>query len=127
MAIPIPNDIRELNIVHLKIFLRIDEDLDDIAEDMFLEMILASAKSFILSYLNVPDFEYLEQKHNSAGEVVGVKEIPKELSMACLMLCLHWYENRSMVTQRYETGKEIPFTFSALLSPHRRYITGCED
>ena len=94
-----PQDI-DLEIV--KNYLRID--FDDVDNDRMLNIILASAKSFVQTYLN--------------WKFVDVDEIPLEITIALLAIVEHWYKNRG-VTSEDATVNELPYVFSGILDMHR--------
>lgn len=112
------DDIRDLTLEDVKCYLRVDyED-----EDVFIATMLEAARSMILSYLNVEDFDYYLHYYDIDGNIIGDRVMPREFSLACLMLCGHWYERRELVTGKYEQGKQIPFGFEMILHPHRNYF-----
>ncbi len=116
------NDIRDLTIEEVKKYLRVENNL----EDTTITIMLEASKSMILSFLNVDSFEYYLHYYDSNGNIIGDREIPKEFTMASLMLCSHWYERRELVTGRYEQGKQLPFGFETILAPHRNYLKGVD-
>lgn len=94
-----PQDI-DLEIV--KNYLRID--FDDVDNDRMLNIILASAKSFVQTYLN--------------WKFVDVDEIPLEITIALLAIVEHWYKNRGVMSED-ATTKELPYVFAGILNMHR--------
>lgn len=117
------SDIRDLTIADVKSYLRVEHDL----EDMTIKIILESAKSMILSYLNAPNFEYYENYYDAFNNVIGERDLPSEFTMAALLLCSHWYDRRELVTPKYEQGKVLPFGFDHILAPYRNWMTEVED
>lgn len=116
-------DVRNLTIEEVKEFLRIEHNLEDVT----LTVILESAKSMVLSYLNAPNFEYYENYYDANGEVIGERDVPTEFTMAVLLLCSHWYERRELVTPKYEQGKVLAFGVDHILQPYRNWLAGVED
>ena len=91
--------ITELDILMIQNYLRIDH-VDD---DMLLELMLDSSKSFIENYLN--------------QKFVDMLEVPSEFTIAALALISHWYEKRMVTNDK--ASKEILYSFSGILDPHR--------
>lgn len=81
----------------LKNYLRIDHDLDDIE----LELYLASSKSYIQNYTGLSESEMDEHI---------------EFSIPILMLCSHFYENKSVAVSKSAIDK----IFGNILNMHRR-------
>ena len=93
---------QDINLEIVKNYLRID--FDDVDNDRMLNIILASAKSFVQTYLN--------------WKFVDVDEIPLEITIALLAIVEHWYKNRG-VTSEDATVNELPYVFSGILDMHR--------
>jgi len=91
--------ITELDLITIKNYLRIDGPEDDI----LIELMLTSAKSFIENYLN--------------QKFVEMVEVPSEFTIACLALISHWYEKRAVSNDK--ASKEILYSFSGILDMHR--------
>lgn len=90
----------ELDVFDAKSFLRIDYDLDDV----FIEMALESAKSYICHYTK-----------RSSQEL---NKIP-EISMATLVLMAHFYDNRSLETDT----ETLNYTIGKMLGAHWFYMS----
>ena len=90
----------DLDIYDAKSFLRIDYDLDD----MFIEMALDSAKSYVCSYTKRP-----------ASELDAYPEI----SMAVLVLTAHFYDNRTLEADT----ESLNYTIGKLLGLHWYYMS----
>lgn len=116
-------DVRNLTIQEVKDYLRIEHNLEDIT----LTILLESAKSMVLSYLNTPNFEYYENYYDGDGNIIGDRDVPSEFTMAVLLLCAHWYERRELITPKYEQGKPLPFGFDHILAPYRNWLQGVEN
>lgn len=95
----------DIDVPFLKEYLRIEEDFND--DDILLETCIISAKSYI---------------HNYLGEEV---EIPQEATMALLILCSYWYQQRT-ITSEGEAKRELPYVFEGLLSQSRNWKVGLE-
>ena len=95
--------ITEINIDIVKDYLRLDHSEDD----EFLGILLSSARSFIQSYLNLKfdDFE----------------EIPDELTIACLAIISHWYENRQVEVSNSKSLQELGYIFSGILDIYKNW------
>lgn len=94
--------VTEIDLEMVKNYLRIDFNDDDI----FLNTLIASAKSFIQSYLKrkFTDFE----------------ELPDEFTIACLAIVGHWYGNRSIqAVGTANSAQELKYMFGGLLDPYR--------
>lgn len=98
--------ITDLTLQHVKDYLKIDYEDDDV----LLQTMIVSAKSFIQNYLNKKFSEMIAD-----GE-----EIPDEFTIACLAIIAHWYENRRVMGDK-DTGKELSYIFSSLLDLHRSW------
>jgi uncharacterized phage protein (predicted DNA packaging) len=98
--------ITDLDLVLVKQYLKIDY-LDD---DILLETMLTSAKSFIQNYLKKKFTDY----------AIDNEEIPDEFTIACLAIISHWYEKREVQGDK-ATGKELAYVFSGLLDMHRNW------
>lgn len=94
--------VTEIDLEMVKNYLRIDFNDDDI----FLNTLIASARSFIQSYLKrkFTDFE----------------ELPDEFTIACLAIVGHWYGNRSIqAVGTANSAQELKYMFGGLLDPYR--------
>ena len=89
----------DLDIYDAKSFLRIDYDLDD----MFIEMALDSAKSYVCQYTKRP-----------ASELDAIPEV----SMAVLVLMAHFYDNRTIPSTSDTT---MEFVLRQTLGMHHIY------
>ena len=90
----------ELDIFDAKSFLRIDYDLDD----LFIEMALESAKSYVCQYTK-----------RTAKELDSYPEI----SMAVLVLMAHFYDNRTLEADT----ESLNYTIGKLLGLHWYYMS----
>lgn len=90
----------ELDIYDAKSFLRIDFDTDD----MFIELALESAKSYVCNYCK-----------RSAEELDSIPEV----CMAVLVLTAHFYDNRSLETDT----ESLNYTIGKLLGLHWYYAS----
>jgi len=91
--------ITELDSVTIKNYLRIDH-IDD---DILIELMMDSSKSFIGNYLN--------------QKFIDMLEVPTEFTIAALALISHWYTKREVTNDK--ASKEILYSFSGILDPHR--------
>lgn len=90
----------EIDLYDCKNFLRIDFDEDD----LFIEMALDSAKSYVCHYCK-----------RSAEDL---DEIP-EVCMAVLVLMGHFYDNRSLETDT----ETLNYTIGKMLASHKYYMS----
>lgn len=95
--------VTDLTLDDLKKYLRVEYSYDD----EWLEVILASAKSFIQNRMKV--------KFEEFGD-----DLPQEFTIACLSLCSHWYKNKAI--EKDANSKEISFIFSSIIDLHRDYL-----
>ena len=93
---------QEIDLEIVKNYLRID--FDDWDNDKILNIIIASAKSFVQSYLN--------------WKFTDVEEVPAEITIALLAIVEHWYKNRGVMAED-TTVNELPYVFSGILDMHR--------
>ena len=90
----------EIDLYDCKNFLRVDFNEDD----LFIEMALDSAKSYVCHYCK-----------RSAEDL---DEIP-EVCMAVLVLMAHFYDNRSLETDT----ETLNYTISNMLGSHWYYMS----
>lgn len=102
--------ILDLELEHSKMYLQIDDLFID--DDTFIELCLVSARSYVQSYLNW-------------GKLIDIpkEDLPQELTIACLMLMAHFYEQRKIVDIN---TKEVAMTLSSILSLHKSYTFGVD-
>lgn len=94
----------DVDVPFLKEYLRIEEDFTD--DDILLETCITAGKSYINNFL-------------------GTEEIPQEATIALLILCSYWYNQRT-ITSEGEAKRELPFVFSGLLNQSRNWKVGLE-
>lgn len=90
----------ELDLYDAKAYLRIDFDLDD----LFIELALDSAKSYVCNYCKRP----MEDLDDIA-----------EICMAVLVLTAHFYDNRSLEADT----EALNYTIGKLLGNHWFYMS----
>ena len=90
----------EIDLYDCKNFLRVDFNEDD----LFIEMALDSAKSYVCHYCK-----------RSAEDL---DEIP-EVCMAVLVIMAHFYDNRSLETDT----ETLNYTISKMLGSHWNYMS----
>lgn len=95
------------NLVLVKNYLRVDYTEDDV----LIQLMIDSAKSYIQSYLNQP-FEVFE-------------DIPVEFTLAALNLVAEWYEHRTIGNEK--AAHEYLYNFSGLLDIHRKWLPETSD
>lgn len=102
--------ILDLELEHAKMYLQMDDLFVD--DDTFIELCLVSARSYVQSYLNW-------------GKLIDIpkEDLPQELTIACLMLMAHFYEQRKIVDIN---TKEVAMTLSSILSLHKSYTFGVD-
>ena len=93
----------EIDLYDCKNFLRVDFNEDD----LFIEMALDSAKSYVCHYCK-----------RSAEDL---DEIP-EVCMAVLVIMAHFYDNRSLETDT----ETLNYTISKMLGSHWYYISNSQ-
>jgi uncharacterized phage protein (predicted DNA packaging) len=100
--------ITELDLLFVKEYLKVDFTDDD----TLISTLLVAAKSYIETLLGykLTSFENFE-------------DIPDELTIACLMLVAHWYDQRQIQTTG-TLGVEMAFAISAIVDAHRDHIKG---
>lgn len=96
---------QDVDLKLMKIYMRID--FADEENDMFLNIIIKAAKSFVQSYLN---WNFVD-----AGE-----NIPLEITLAVMAIAEHWYKNRGVLNEE-KSMREIPYVFSGILDMHRSW------
>lgn len=106
----IPSNIKitDLELDTVKDYLRIDHTDDDV----LISTMLASAKSFIQSYLNRKFDDFIE--------------LPDEFTIACLAIISHWYERREIHADKDTKASEMKYIFSGLLDMHRNWNSGSD-
>lgn len=90
----------EINLEDCKNFLRIDFTMDD----LFIELALESAKSYVCSYCK-----------RSAEDLDNIPEV----CMAVLVLMAHFYDNRSLEADT----ESLNYTIGKLLGVHWFYMS----
>lgn len=110
-------EVDKISLELLKEYLKVQND----KEDEILMLILVSAQDFIEDFLGQPFDNYRHSYVRQIDGTYALQEVnlPKVFTMACLSLCTYWYENRSLITARYENGTEVPYMFTDLLMPYR--------
>lgn len=96
--------ITDLTLPFVKEYLKVDyED-----EDKIIGAIAIGAKGYIETMLG---FKISKEWPNKM-------DIPDELTVACLLLIAHWFDNRQMQTAGL-VGDEINYALSALIDAHK--------
>jgi uncharacterized phage protein (predicted DNA packaging) len=99
--------ITEIDLAFAKEYLKVDyED-----EDRMIEAIIVGAYSLIETMLG----------YKIKTEWALTEDIPGELTMACLMIIAHWFDNRQFQTTG-TLGVEMNFAVSAILDAHRDHV-----
>lgn len=96
-----------IDVTELKEYLRIEHD----DEDILLQNILNYAISQCETILNRPIL-----KENMTEETRW--EVPNQIDMAVLLLCSHWYENRSLLSPNDKGANPMPYGIESILNPH---------
>lgn len=99
-----------LSLDEIKRQLRLEPDYTD--EDDHLTLIGKAAESRTVNYLNRKLYESEIPDNDDSGLMVS-----DDVRMAMLMLCTHFYENRSSVSDVEMT--ELPQSFVWLVGPYR--------
>lgn len=99
--------ITEIDLAFTKEYLKVDyED-----EDLILTSLIEAAKSYVDTMLGFKvkvNWPYRD-------------DIPDELTIACLMIIAHWFDNRQMQTSG-TLGDEIAFAVSAIIDAHKDHF-----
>ena len=94
--------ITDIDLEFAKEYLKVDYN----DEDVMINTLIFAAKSYINTMLGYK----VEEQFNYA-------DIPDELTIACLLILAHWFDNRQM--QRTGTlGTEMAFAVSAIVNAH---------
>lgn len=99
--------ITELDLDFVKEYLKVDYP----DEDNLIQALIVSARSYIetmLGYKITQRFPY-------------PSEIPSELTIACLLIISHWFDNRQMQTTG-TLGNEMGFAVSAIVDAHKDHM-----
>lgn len=97
--------ITEIDLAFAKEYLKVDyED-----EDTIIYSLVVAARSFVETQLG----------YKITDEFPTTEDIPAELTVACLMIIAHWFDNRQ-IQQVGTLGKEIGFAVTAILAAHAR-------
>jgi uncharacterized phage protein (predicted DNA packaging) len=96
--------ITELDLDFVKNYLKVDYTDDD----NLISALIVAAQSYIDTMLG---FKITEKWPVTS-------DIPAELTIACLMIIAHWYDNRQIQTPG-TLGDEIKFAVSAIIDAHK--------
>jgi uncharacterized phage protein (predicted DNA packaging) len=96
--------INELDLPYVKEYLKVDFSEDD----NVISALTLAAQSYINTMLGYK----VTDRFNT------VDGAPDELTVACLMIISHWYENRQVQTPG-TLGDEIKFAVSAIIDAHK--------
>lgn len=95
------------NLQLVKNYLRVDYDNDDV----LIQLMIDTAKSYIQSYLNQP-FDVME-------------DIAPEFTIAGLNLVAQWYQDRGISSEK--ATHEYLYSFTSLLDMHRTWLPETSD
>jgi uncharacterized phage protein (predicted DNA packaging) len=99
--------ITDLDLTFVKEYLKVDyED-----EDMFISGLIVASKSYIQTLLG----------YKISTRFPEPDDIPDELTIACIMIIAHWFDNRQ-IQQSGTLGDEMGHAFSAIISAHKEPI-----
>lgn len=104
--------ITEIDLLFVKSYLKVDFDEDDI----LISAIILGAQSYVQSMLG----------YKISEEFPISTDIPDELTIACLMIIAHWYDQRQIQTVG-TLGVEISFAVSAIIDAHKDHMKGAPD
>lgn len=96
--------ITEIDLAFTKEYLKVDYT----DEDTILSSLIIAAQSYIDTMLG---FKVKERWTYS-------QDIPDELTVACLMIIAHWFDNRQLQTAG-TLGVEINFAVTAIIDAHK--------
>lgn len=97
--------VTEIDLPFVKDYLKVDFTDDD----TLLNTLIVAAQSYMETMLG---FKIVEEWPVTA-------DIPAELTVACLMIIAHWYDQRQVQTVG-TLGDEIKFAVSAIVGAHKR-------
>ena len=97
--------ITEIDLQFTKDYLKVDFNDDD----TLLSTLIIASRSYIETMLG---FKIVQ-------EWPTTEEIPAELTIACLMIVAHWYDQRQVQTVG-TLGDEIKFAVTAIVEAHKR-------
>jgi len=97
--------ITELDLPFVKDYLKVDFTDDD----TLLTTLIVAAYSYVQTMLGF----------KIEDEWTTTEEIPAELTVACLMIVAHWYDQRQVQTVG-TLGDEIKFAVTAIVDAHKR-------
>lgn len=104
--------INQIDLAFAKEYLKVDyED-----EDRMLESIILGAYSYVETYLG---YKITDKWRN-------YQDIPDELTIACLLIISHWFDNRQMQSAG-TMGNEIKFAVTNILEAHKIQLKDHED
>lgn len=92
--------INELNLQYVKEYLKVDY----VDEDILILGLISAAQSYVNTMLGF--------------KVETMTAIPDELTIACLLIVSHWFENRQL-QQAGTLGNEIKFAVNAIIDAHK--------
>lgn len=96
--------ITQIDLAFAKEYLKVDYD----DEDRMIETLIIASRSFIETMLG---FKITE-------EWPSYIDIPDELTVACLLILAHWFDNRQMQTSG-TLGNEIKFAVTSIIEAHK--------
>lgn len=99
-----------LTLDQIKGQLRLEPDYTD--EDQVLEMYGGAAERAAVKFLNRNLYKESVPDTDPTGLLLET-----DMTLAMLMTCSHWYENRSPVTEFEQSV--VPLTYQFLLCPYR--------
>jgi uncharacterized phage protein (predicted DNA packaging) len=97
--------VTELDLLFVKEYLKVDFEDDD----TILNTLIVAGQSYLETMLGF----------KIATEWPNVDDIPTELTVACLMIIAHWYDQRQVQTVG-TLGDEIKFAVTAIVDSHKR-------
>lgn len=96
--------ITDLDLGSVKDYLKVDYN----DEDILINGLILAAQSFIQTMLG----------YKIVDRFTTPEEIPDELTIACLMIIAHWFDNRQ-IQQSGTLGDEIKYAVGAIVGAHK--------
>lgn len=104
--------INEIDLPFIKEYLKVDYD----DEDTILQSLIVAGQSYVNTMLGFKVTERWTFRN----------DIPDELTIACIMIIAHWFDNRQLQTTG-TLGDEIKFAVTAIIDAHKDHLKDYEE